>query len=204
MATRKRVVIVGLDGFTWQVGKRLISNGTMPFLAKLVDNGCHGDLRSVMPFETSSAWSSFQTGCLPGKTDIFTFHSYDRKENILKINSFANNQMPSIWELADRKGKTVVSLNMPVSSPPPKVNGIIIPGFLCPKLSRETVHPPEAFDKYIKPNKDYLIVNNDWPETVKETVEQAIEKAQKSSPQGLTRGGAVVEIARSFLGIEKE
>ena len=37
-----------------------------------------------------------------------------------------------------------------------------------------------------------------------ETIEKAIEKAQKSSPQGLTRGGAVVEIARTFLGVETE
>jgi ParB family chromosome partitioning protein len=37
-----------------------------------------------------------------------------------------------------------------------------------------------------------------------ETVEKAIEKAQKTSPHGLTRGGAVVEIARTFLGAEKE
>ena len=37
-----------------------------------------------------------------------------------------------------------------------------------------------------------------------ETVEQAIEKAQNMSPDGLSRGGAVVEIARTFLSTEKE
>lgn len=180
MAARKRVLIIGLDGFTWQVGNRLMAEGIMPFLGKLVADGCHGNLQSVMPFETSPAWSSFQTGCYPGKTEVFAFHAYDRQQNTLSLNSFANNQMPSIWELADRKGKTVVSLNMPVSSPPPKVNGIIIPGLLCPKLTRQTVHPPEAFDKYIKPNKEYLIVNNDWQETVAETIKQGIitEKAR--------------------------
>lgn len=177
---KKRVLIIGLDGFTWQVGKRLISDDIMPFLAKLVDGGCHGTLQSVMPFETSPAWSSFQTGCFPGKTQVFAFHAYNRKQNNMELNSFADNQMPSIWELADRKGKTVVSLNMPVTSPPPKVNGIIIPGLLCPKLTRQTVHPPEAFDKYIKPNRDYLIINNDPQETVAATIAQGIttEKAR--------------------------
>jgi predicted AlkP superfamily phosphohydrolase/phosphomutase len=180
MAARKRVLIIGLDGFTWDLGNRFISEGIMPNLSKMIENGCHGNLRSVMPFETSPAWSSFQTGCFPGKTRIFAFHAYDRKENILKLNSLANNKMPSLWELADRKGKTVVSLNMPVSSPPPKVKGVIIPGLLCPQLSRQTVHPPEAFDKYIKPNKDYFIINNDLRETVRETAEQSIstEKAR--------------------------
>ena len=37
-----------------------------------------------------------------------------------------------------------------------------------------------------------------------ETVEKAIEKAQNMNPSGLTRGGAVVEIARTFLGLDKE
>ena len=37
-----------------------------------------------------------------------------------------------------------------------------------------------------------------------ETVERAIEKAQNMSPDGLSRGGAVVEIARTFLSTEKE
>lgn len=179
MATRK-VLIIGLDGFTWQLGRGFMAEGVMPFLKELVEHGSHGNLRSVIPSETSPAWSSFQTGCFPGKTGVFAFHAYDRKENILKLNSFANNRMPSLWELADRKGKTVVSLNMPISSPPPKVNGVIIPGLLCPQLSRQTVHPPEAFDKYIKPHKDYFIVNNDFRETVRETTKQSIstEKAR--------------------------
>ena len=180
MHSRKRVLIIGLDGFTWQVGKRLISDGIMPCLGKLVENGCHGDLKSVMPFETAPAWSSFQTGCLPGKTGIFAFHTYNRDTKKVRLNCFEDIAMPTIWELASLAGKVVVSLNMPVSSPPPKVNGVIIPGLLCPKLSKRYVHPPEAFDKYIKPNKDYLIVNNDHRETIRETVEQSIvtEKAR--------------------------
>jgi len=174
MAAKKRVLIIGLDGFTWRLGRDFIAEGVMPNLAKLVESGCHGDLRSVMPFETSPAWSSFQTGCYPGKTGIFAFHGYDRRHNTIHLNSFADNAMPSLWELADRAGKRVVSLNMPVSSPPPKVNGVIIPGLLCPKLSRETVWPPEAYDKYIKGHKDYLIVNNDWRDTVREFTDQSI------------------------------
>ncbi|MFC1783202.1 alkaline phosphatase family protein, partial [Planctomycetota bacterium] len=79
-----------------------------------------------------------------------------------------------LWELADRAGKRVISLNLPVSSPPPKVNGIIIPGLLCPELSPATVHPPQAYDRYIKPRKDYLIVNKDPQDTVRGYAEQAL------------------------------
>lgn len=151
-----------------------MQQGVMPRLAALVQGGGSGDLRSVMPFETSPAWSSFQTGCLPGKTRVFAFHTYDRANRTVRLNSFSDIAVPSIWELADKAGKTVVSLNMPVSSPPPRLRGVIVPGLLCPKLSCETVQPPEAYNRYIKPRRGYLIVNHDWQDTVGQFVDQAI------------------------------
>lgn len=172
MAEKKRVLIIGLDGFTWNIGKRLLDEGVMPNLAKLVETGSAGDLKSVMPFETSPAWSSFQTGCCPDKTGIFAFHSYNRRKKKLGLNSLADNAMPTLWEIAHKAGKTIVSLNMPVSYPPPKVNGVIIPGLLCPKISEESVHPGQAYDKYIKPRKEYMIVNNDHRDTVAELAQQ--------------------------------
>ena len=174
MKARKRVLIIGLDGFTWRLGRGFMDEGVMGHLKELVEGGCRGNLRSVVPCETSPAWSSFQTGCRPGKTGVFAFHTYDRRQNKVRLNSFGDIAVPSIWELADRAGRRVVSLNMPVSSPPPKVDGVIIPGLLCPKLSSATVHPPEAYKKYIKPNKDYFIVNKDPKDTTSEFTEQAI------------------------------
>lgn len=174
MAAEKRVLIIGLDGFTWRLGRGFMAEGVMPRLAALVEAGCHGDLKSVMPFETSPAWSSFQTGCRPGKTGIFAFHRYDRATGQVGLNSFADNAMPSLWELASRAGKKVVSLNIPLSWPPPKVNGVIIPGLLCPNLSAQSVHPPQAYDKYIAPHKDYKAVNCNYRNTVRQFADQSI------------------------------
>jgi len=174
MKARKRVLIIGLDGFTWRLGHDFMAEGLMPHLKELVQGGCCGNLRSVIPPETSPAWSSFQTGCRPAKTGVFAFHTYDRTQKKVRLNSFGDIAAPSIWELADRAGRKVVSLNMPVSSPPPKVDGVIIPGLLCPKLSAKTVHPARAYTRYIKPHKDYLIVNKDPKPTVSEFTAQAI------------------------------
>ena len=173
MKARKRVLIIGLDGFTWRLGREFMAEGIMPHLKELAQAGCCGNLRSVIPPETSPAWSSFQTGCRPGKTGVFAFHTYDRTQKMVRLNSFADIAVPSIWELADRAGRKVVSLNMPVSCPPPKVDGVIIPGLLCPKLSAKTVHPPGAYKRYIKPHKDYLIVNKDPKDTAGEFTAQA-------------------------------
>ena len=172
---KKKVLILALDGFTWRIGKRLVNEGQMPVLAGLLAQGAHGNLKSVIPYETSPAWSSFQTGCLPSKTGIFAFHGFLRQIRNIKLNSYQEIKVPTIWELLSAAGKKVVSINMPMTSPPPKISGAIIPGLTCPELSPETVYPPELFDKYIRPNPDYLIVNNELQPTLAEYVAQSVK-----------------------------
>ena len=167
----KKVLIIGLDGFTWRIGKRLIQEGHMPTLRQLIENGCHGQLKSVMPFETAPAWSSFQTGCYPEKTGIHAFHGYVRESRQIKLNSFQQIKVPTIWELMSAAGKKVVSINMPMTSPPPRINGVMIPGLTCPTISRETVYPPDIYDRYIRTYSDYKIVNKDKQENLADDVE---------------------------------
>ncbi len=174
MEESKRVLIIGLDGFTWRIGRKLAREGHMPCLSKLMEMGCHGTLKSVLPYETSPAWSSFQTGCYPNKTGIFAFHGYSRKTRQIRLNSFREIRVPTIWELLNDAGKKIISINMPMTSPPPLVNGIIIPGLTCPKLSKETVHPPVIYHKYLKSRPDYLIVNNKPQACLSDYISKAI------------------------------
>jgi len=172
--SNNKVLIIGLDGFTWTLGNAFMRDGIMPNLAKVVASGAHGLLQSVTPYETGPAWSSFQAGCHPGKTGVFAFHNYDRTKKAVRLNSFADIKVPSLWELADQAGKCVISINMPVNSPPPQLkNGVMIPGLLCPALSPETVYPSDVYDKYIKPRPDYCIVNKEPQKTSKRAAEVA-------------------------------
>jgi predicted AlkP superfamily phosphohydrolase/phosphomutase len=178
LTERKRVLVIGLDGFMWSLSNSLIAEGVMPYLGSLLPKSCYGNLQSVIPFETGPAWASFQTGCLPGKTGIFAFHTYDRTERKIHLNSYNNIAVPTIWDILNRENRKLVSINIPVTSPPPEVSGIIIPGLLCPGLSPQTVHPPQAYEQYIKPNKGYLIVNHDTRKTVEQYTQQAISTEQ--------------------------
>ncbi|AQQ10103.1 Type I phosphodiesterase / nucleotide pyrophosphatase [Sedimentisphaera cyanobacteriorum] len=145
----------------------------MPFLESLTGSGSFGVLRSIMPFETSPAWSSLQTGCRPEKTSIYTFHRYQSDKRQIRLNSFRDIKVPSLWELLSDSGKRVISINMPVTSPPPEVNGIIIPGLLSPQLGRESVHPPDVYDKYIAGREDYKIVDKRWDGSIELFAERA-------------------------------
>jgi len=170
----KRVLIIGLDGFTWDLGDDFIHKSVMPHLSGLAESGTHGVLNSVFPSETAPAWTSFQTGCLPGKTGVFAFHYYDRQNQRLAINSYLDIKVPTLWELAHQAGKKVVSLNLPMTSPPPQIDGVIIPGLLCPQLSAQTVHPHDAWQKYVAACPDYKIINTELTDTVAQFVDQQI------------------------------
>lgn len=174
----KRILLIGLDGFTWKLGRRLIEDGHMPTLKGVVERGSHGNLRSVFPFETSPAWAAFQTGCRPNNTGIYSFHTLDRKRNMIRLNSHNDILSSTLWEILNSSGKKTICINMPLTSPPPPINGVIIPGLLCPNLSPETTFPTSVYDQFIKPHPSYKIVNNEYRDTVNEFARQSCETEQ--------------------------
>ena len=50
-----RVVVIGIDGGSFDVLGPLIEKGRMPVLKKLIDNGVRGNLRTVIPPITPAA-----------------------------------------------------------------------------------------------------------------------------------------------------
>ncbi|MEC7842910.1 MAG: alkaline phosphatase family protein [Candidatus Latescibacterota bacterium] len=74
----KRVVIVGLDGQDPDLTEQLMEEGLLNF-SKLRQRGCFRRLGTTLPAESPVAWSSFQTGCNPGRPRIFDFLVPDRR-----------------------------------------------------------------------------------------------------------------------------
>ena len=68
-----RVLVIGLDGGTFDIIKPLVAQGKLPTIGKLMKGGVYGDLISTIPPVTSPAWPSFMTGKNPGKHGVFDF-----------------------------------------------------------------------------------------------------------------------------------
>jgi predicted AlkP superfamily phosphohydrolase/phosphomutase len=62
MASISRMVVVGLDGATFQLIKPWAEAGKLPTFARLLAEGAHADLRSTLPALTPPAWTSAATG----------------------------------------------------------------------------------------------------------------------------------------------
>lgn len=138
-----RVLVIGIDGVTFDTLDPWMDEGVMPYLASLRAEGAHAPLRSVFPPITAPAWVSFMTGKNPGKTGIFEFlYTRGGLETQTPVNASVRQGIP-LWDILSREGRPVVVLGIPVTYPPDRVDGCLISGFLTPKDKRDFTHPPE-------------------------------------------------------------
>lgn len=140
--SRRRILIIGLDGATWDVLGPQIEQGAMPYLARMRAEGAHGVLTSTLPPLTAPAWSSFQTGVNPGKHAVFDFVQYVPGSYQPTFVSSRSMACPTIWELLGNEGVRMVVVGIPMSYPPQTVNGVMVSGLLTPSLRSPFTHPP--------------------------------------------------------------
>lgn len=48
----RRVLVIGLDGATWDLLKQWIKEDELPLIEKLIKNGVYGTLKSAIPCQT--------------------------------------------------------------------------------------------------------------------------------------------------------
>lgn len=144
-----RLLLIGLDGATFDVLGPLMDRGLMPELKDLVDRGVCGPLESTRPPITPAAWTTFMTGKGPGKHGIIDFLRYDPTTNRLSFNNNTkiSTKAKTIWQILSDKHYRVGSINVPMTFPPEPVNGFMISGFDTPPGKDFTY--PKALQKEI-------------------------------------------------------
>ncbi len=160
-ALAERVLIIGLDGATFDVLTPLVEAGRMPNLRHLIETGTSGILDSTKPPITPAAWTTFMTGKGPGRHGIVDFEKYDVRTNQLSFNSTYEIREKTIWELLSEKGFRVGSINVPMTYPPRKVNGFMISGFETPSIEKDFTYPRELKEEILRKWPDYSY-RSDW------------------------------------------
>lgn len=128
MARRsRRVLVLGLDGGTFDLLDPLFAAGELPFLASVARGGLRAPLRSVYPAKTIPAWYSFATGLDPGELGIFGFLEPDGQPGRSRlVRTFRPAE--AVWDTLSRSGAKVGVLNLPLGAGYP-VHGFVLPGF---------------------------------------------------------------------------
>ncbi|MGC9316973.1 MAG: alkaline phosphatase family protein [Armatimonadota bacterium] len=140
--SQRKLVIIGLDGVPHSLLTGLMEAGQMPTLAEIARSGDLRRARSTQPTVSCTAWTSFVTGVNPGAHGVFGF--VDRRPGSYEqyITGTQHVKSPQLWKILGERDHRVIIMNVPVSSPPQEVNGLLVGGFLAPKLEGAT-HPPE-------------------------------------------------------------
>ncbi len=147
-----KIVIIGLDGATWDIIHPMIRKGQLPTFKYLIENGSYGNLNSTIPPLSAPAWTSAFTGVNPGKHNIFDFFTI-RNDNYELRNVTSNDRKtPAIWNILDTYGMTSGIFNMPMTYPPEAVNGFMVAGLGTPDTNSNFIYPASLKEEL----KNYL------------------------------------------------
>lgn len=146
---KNNLIIIGLDGCTWDILIPMVKNGYMPSLKKLVDQGVYGQLKSTIPPVTGGAWLSLATGKTPGKTGKIDFLNKKDNENfLLPIHSKDFKSLQPFWKYIEEEGLKIGIFNYPLLFPPYEINGFMVSGIGC--SSKEIVSFPRLLKKELE------------------------------------------------------
>ena len=154
----KRIVVLGLDGQDPKLTERFMSEGLLPNFARLREEGSYRRLRTSLPAESPVAWSSFQTGCNPGRHRVFEFLVPNRKSYLpelcaaritppsreLRIGKYTiplgkpgiwfGRKSKSFWKILGEHGVFSTILRVPITFPAEKFNGVLLSAMSVPDL----------------------------------------------------------------------
>jgi predicted AlkP superfamily phosphohydrolase/phosphomutase len=155
--TARRVMIIGLDGCTLDLVRPWAAEGRLPNLARFLEAGAWGPLRSTLPATSLAAWSTFATGVNPGKHGILDFLQLAPDSYESRLHDTSALGPATFWELAGAEGTGGGIINVPCIYPPRPFNGFCISGLLTPGLGPGMASPPEAFDDLMAASPSYAI-----------------------------------------------
>jgi len=145
-----KAVVLGIDGATFDLIRPLAEKGELPAFARLLREGSWGTLRSTIPPESPSAWTSFATGLNPGRHGVYGFMIRRQNTYDYAIGSSRAVCGTAFWEIAGKQGLRVGVINVPFTYPPRPVNGFVVAGMMTPDLRSPFTHPPELRDLLLR------------------------------------------------------
>jgi predicted AlkP superfamily phosphohydrolase/phosphomutase len=145
----RNVLLIGLDGATFDILDPLIADGVLPALQRLIGSGVRATLKSTVPALTPPAWTSLVSGRGPGAHGIFDFFRKDTPSSpSVRFLTSRDVECPTVWSLASDAGLRSTVLNFPLTFPAPRIAGHVVPGGFMPwRQLRLGCHPEGLFDR---------------------------------------------------------
>ncbi len=160
-SSQPRILIIGLDGATFDLLNPLMAAGELPAIAGLIERGISGVLNAWPNSNSAAAWSSMVTGYNSGQHGIYHFHKslleYDTATGWHPTVAAHRRKAP-FWRTLSAAGKRVGIINIPITYPADAINGFMLAGMDTPGIeSRGFAHPARLPDELRRQGIEYVI-----------------------------------------------
>jgi len=199
-AILRPVLVLALDGATFDVIEPLAKAGRLPNLTRWMERGRHAPLPSTTPPVTFPAWSSFMTGLEPGDHGIFDFTQKVEGAYRIRFVNASDRSAPSIFDAVSQAGGRVLVLGMPATYPPPpsdELAGLLVCGFDAPVSTRtdgRSASDPTLYEAvaaeagpWMRPDLDESARASDFHERAVDTLLARIDRKTRFALAALRR-----------------
>ena len=156
----KRVLVLGVDGATYDVIVPMVESGRLPNFKRLMEEGAWGVLESTVPPVTIPAWASMMTGKNPGRLGYFDL--LKRNGYSVEPNGHCYGAHDPIWQILNRYGIRTGVMNLPGTYPPEEVDGFMVTGMLTPSKRSPYSYPTALGEDLDITVKEYEIDVPQW------------------------------------------
>ena len=138
---RKRALVIGLDGATFDLIRPLVEKGKLPNLARMQAEGMSTELRSTILPLSPPAWTTFLTGRNPGAHGIYDFAKRIDGQYTFAPTTSHDMRSKAIWNAIEAQGGSAIIVNVPLTYPPASFKGFMLTGFPTPTERRDYTYP---------------------------------------------------------------
>ncbi|MBI2415388.1 MAG: alkaline phosphatase family protein [Candidatus Kerfeldbacteria bacterium] len=121
-----KVIVIGLDGSSWELVNQLRAEQQLPALEKMINQGMSSTMYSTHPAHSAPAWTSFVTGVPPTEHGCLDFLVVHNDITDLDIIDSTKIKQETIYEAMVRHGRRPILINLPNTFPPKLKDAITI------------------------------------------------------------------------------
>ena len=123
---RRKILLFGIDGATWDVIDPLLEEGKLPNFKKLIENGTRANLKTIKPTHSPRIWNTIITGVSPEEHGIESFIVNIPGTEETGPPSSNMRKVKALWNIFSEFDYSVGIVGWWASFPAEKVNGFII------------------------------------------------------------------------------
>lgn len=122
---RRPVLVVGVDGLEWSVLVPLLAQGELPTIARWIEFGEAGLLKSMRPTKSPVIWTTIATGMTPRTHGILDFVRQG-ESGTPSLFTRLDRKVPALWNMASEAGRDSAVIGWWMTHPVEPIRGVMM------------------------------------------------------------------------------